>query len=409
MSTNNRLSIGALIDENQLATAQKMMGGLIHLTVVTIDTEGVLHGDQGDSNLSCPLSSIKSPQGSDCMKSKAILNKHIAGNPYSQISECKCGIMNCISPVIVENVYLGAVIIGHFIVDNGSGDSAHLRSEHISRYLNLPPGEVENVVNEIPVISESCLMQILEYGSFMAGYFSDIAAKKIMEQKLLIETQEKLRHAKESSHAQLKTLSAQINPHFLFNTLNSITRMAYLEDAENTKEMTYCLSDLLRYNLKQTEEFPTIGSEIENIRRYLYIQDIRYNDRIRHHIDIPSQIHDCRIPSMLLQPIVENALIHGLEPKVEGGSISITAEVSENSIRILIKDTGVGINARKLKDFLAHGSTSNPGLGIKNSHQRLQRYFGSEYGIQITSREHFETVVEIKFPYFKELAPLQTH
>lgn len=109
---------------------------------------------------------------------------------------------------------------------------------------------------------------------------------------------------------------------------------------------------------------------------------------------------------MLLQPIVENAIIHGLEPKIEGGSIYITSEMKNNTIKILIRDTGVGIKPRKLKDVMTDGITSNTGLGIHNSHQRLQRYFGSDYGLKITSHENIETIVEINLPYFKELAPL---
>lgn len=391
MSTIHGLTLRGLIDEDQLVTAQKMMCHLINLSIVTIDADGRFYGEHTDSTPACPLSTVSNECSFTCIKAHSTLHESMVNNPRSQICECKWGVKNCISPVIVENVYLGAVIIGHFLVGENEGEHNQICSDRFSK---------------IPVISKDTLPKLLDCGDFISGYLSEIASKKITEQKLRSETLEKLRYAEENQKAQLKTLSAQINPHFLFNTLNSITRMAFLEDAQNTKEMTYCLSDLLRYNLKQTEEFPTIGSEIANIRRYLHIQDIRYNDRIHHYIDISSQINDCRIPSMLLQPIVENALIHGLEPKIEGGSIYITSEVNCNHIKILIRDTGVGIKPKKLKDFFMENLKSNTGLGIRNSHQRLQGYFGSDYGLKITSRENVETVVEIKLPYFKELAPL---
>lgn len=389
MSTNRGLTMRSLIDERQLLTAQIMMGSLINLSVSTIDTDGNVYQEHTDSPSRCPLAAAPVPCTFTCMKEKAVLHKSLTAHPISQICECQWGMKNCISPVIVENVCLGAVVIGHFRVEETAGECRQTHADRLS---------------EIPVVQPGTLKKLLDYGDFLSGYFSEIAAKKIAEQKLQTEMQEKLKYAEESQKAQLKTLSAQINPHFLFNTLNSITRMAFLEDAENTKEMTYCLSDLLRYNLKQTEEFPTIGSEIENIRRYLHIQDIRYNDRIRHHIDIPSQLADFRIPSMLLQPIVENAIVHGLEPKIEGGSIYITGEVCSSGINIVIRDTGVGFKPRRLKDIFSDEARSSMGLGIHNSHQRLQRYFGPDYGLKITSRENEETVVEIRLPCFKELA-----
>jgi ligand-binding sensor protein len=391
MSTDHNLSIRDLIDESQLSAVQEMMCHFINLSVVTVDADGRLLSEHTKATSPCPMSSDNETCTFTCIKSKSFRSATVTGNPISHICECKWGIKNCVSPIIVENVYLGSVIIGHFLTE---GTDYNLNRFNLSR------------LGEIPIIPEIKMLKMLEYGNFTSGHIAEIAAKRITEYKLHAETQEKLRHYKERQKAQLKTLSAQINPHFLFNTLNSITRMAYLEDAENTKEMTYCLSDLLRYTLKQTEEFPTIGSEMDNIRRYLHIQDIRYNDRIHYHIDIPSQILECRIPAMLLQPIVENALIHGLEPKVEGGSVFITSEVVDSSIIIRVRDTGIGIKPRKLKDFFTEDLKSSAGLGIRNSHLRLQQYFGPDYGLKITSTENVETIVEIKLPYFKELAPL---
>jgi len=195
---------------------------------------------------------------------------------------------------------------------------------------------------------------------------------------------------------EAKNMSLIINPHFLFNTLNCIARIAYFEKSHTTEELIYCLSDLLRYNLKQDDQLHTIASEIDNIEKYLYIQKVRFKNRLEYDIDIPEKIKSYRIPNMVIQPIVENSLIHGITKKRDGGKISIYAEETKNVIIMYISDNGNGFP----KDVLAkiQQAENKAGLGFRSTDIRLKRYFGERYGLKIVKSDFSGSTVTITIP-----------
>jgi len=403
----NNLSLKDLIDEKLLVNAQKKMCKLLNFSIVTIDADGNVFGEMVSSTPFFQLICSTNKGVTFCEKYKFIFNEKVLKDRKCQVYDCHMGIKNCIAPIIVDDVFLGSVIIGQFFSESEIFKKNNFNVKRLSKELELPEDKMQEAIMKIPVASEENILNFLECCEFLSNYFTEVATKIVTEKKLLHQTQEKLKFEDKAEKAILKTLGAQINPHFLFNTLNSITRMAFLENSPNTEEMIYCLSDLLRYTLKQNEEFPTIDSELENIKKYLFIQSIRFGDRIKYDIDVPNELLSYRIPAMVLQPIVENAIIHGLEPKVEGGTICISGEIIDNNINIIVKDTGIGISSRKIKELL-NADTKNPvGLGVYNSHQRLNTYFGHDYGLNIYSEENVKTKVEIFLPCFKELTPLK--
>ncbi|MHC1749692.1 MAG: sensor histidine kinase [Cellulosilyticaceae bacterium] len=285
----------------------------------------------------------------------------------------------CIIPIHVDNIFIGTVISGAFY-----------RAENLN---------IKNSSPDLLVLSEPEIMKRIETCNFLAHYFEQFYKNELMKKELL-------EYQEASSKAYLKVLESQINPHFLFNTLNSIARMAFLENSPNTEDLIYCLSDLLRYSIQQTEDFPTIGNEIQNIEKYLFIQHTRYSDRLNYTIYIPEEITQYRIPCMILQPIVENAIVHGIEPKADGGTIFIEAQLRNNHVVISVRDTGVGMSSQKLKMLLTP-ENSNPHIGVINPHQRLIKYFGLDYGLKISSSPNIGTTVEIHLPCFKEMSILE--
>lgn len=195
---------------------------------------------------------------------------------------------------------------------------------------------------------------------------------------------------------EAKNMSLVINPHFLFNTLNCIARIAYFEQSHKTEELIYCLSDLLRYNLKQDNQLHTIASEIDNIEKYLYIQKVRFKNRLHYTIDIPEDIKSCRIPNMVLQPIVENALIHGITPKREGGEINIHGIKQNSCITITITDNGNGFSKDVLQKIQRSENIS--GIGFQGTNKRLKQYYGECYGLEIIKSDYSGTSIAIKIP-----------
>jgi len=195
---------------------------------------------------------------------------------------------------------------------------------------------------------------------------------------------------------EAKNMSLVINPHFLFNTLNCIARIAYFEHSHTTEELIYCLSDLLRYNLKQEDQLHTIASEIDNIEKYLYIQKVRFKNRLEYEIDIPENIKFFRVPNMVIQPIVENALIHRITPKRDGGKISIYAEKHKKTIVISITDNGNGFPTEMLD--ATKQSENKSGLGFRSTDNRLKRFYGDQFGLEIVKSDFSGSTVTITIP-----------
>lgn len=201
---------------------------------------------------------------------------------------------------------------------------------------------------------------------------------------------------KKINDLEAKNMSLVVNPHFLFNTLNCIARIAYFEHSHTTEELIYCLSDLLRYNLKQENQLHTIASEIDNIEKYLHIQKVRFKNRLEYVIDIPDDIKSSRIPNMVIQPIVENALIHAITPKRDGGKIGIYAEKFSHKIVISIVDNGNGFSKDALDTI--RNSENKSGLGFRSTDKRLKQYYGEDFGLEIIKSDYSGSTITITLP-----------
>ncbi|HAA25083.1 MAG TPA: sensor histidine kinase [Ruminiclostridium sp.] len=202
--------------------------------------------------------------------------------------------------------------------------------------------------------------------------------------------------------AELKSLRMQINPHFLYNSLESINWMARIRGVPEIGKMVKALGDLMRASISG-DDFVTVGEEIKNIENYLIIQKFRYGDKIEVNIDIKPGIEKHKIPKLILQPIVENAIVHGIEKMVGSGIINISGAVSGNNIILKVTDNGLGINEDRIKTILSapeHAGRTNrhTNIGLRNVDRRIKIYYGEEYGVQIQSREGRGTTVTLSFP-----------
>jgi two-component system LytT family sensor kinase len=199
--------------------------------------------------------------------------------------------------------------------------------------------------------------------------------------------------------ARLAALTSQINPHFLFNTLNSVSSLIRT-NPDQARVMVVKLSQVLRRLLRKHENFSALRDELSFIEDYLAIEVVRFGEKLRFEKDIAEDTLDMLVPSMLLQPLVENSIKHGLSGKVEGGTIRIRARRSGARLHLCVEDDGVGIPEARLATVLEHG------IGVGNVNERLRVLFGSEYGMWIDSRPGEGTRVRIESPELKtELPP----
>lgn len=201
---------------------------------------------------------------------------------------------------------------------------------------------------------------------------------------------------------QLELLQAQVSPHFLYNTLDTIVWMIECDKSDEATEMVVALSDFFRLVLSKGKEFISIRMEEQHIRSYLQIQEKRYHDIMEYHIDLSPELYEYQIPKMTLQPIVENALYHGIKCKRSKGIIDISGELTGNLIYLTVSDDGAGMDEENLKnlshEILKPCKETDRGFGLANVNERIRMYFGDEYGIHIESASGRGTKITIVIP-----------
>lgn len=228
--------------------------------------------------------------------------------------------------------------------------------------------------------------------------------KTELEQQLRIET-ERLASAKEQLlKSEILVLQSRINPHFLFNTLNNVTQLAYIEDAPRTLQTSMLLGKYLRYALDTFDRKVTLTDEMNNIKTYIEIQQERYENRIRFSVSDTEEGADAVMPSMIIEPLVENSISHGLKCCVADGTVLITVRCCDGEITIEVEDNGCGIEADKLDSMIQYLETNIPiqtgnSIGLHNVIHRLRLTFGEAFEWSIHSKVQKYTRVTLRFPY----------
>ena len=189
--------------------------------------------------------------------------------------------------------------------------------------------------------------------------------------------------------AQLLLLQSQINPHFLYNTLDALYFMALIEQADDIADMVQALSNMFKRSLNKGDKLITIREEVEHMKDYLKIQNFRFHDRYTLHIDVDEEVLDRKILTFILQPVLENAVYHGLESKIEPGNIYFSAKMEEARLVLRFVDDGVGIEDMALVE---------KGYALRNIQERIKLFYGEAYCVTITSERNVGTTVTIIIP-----------
>lgn len=208
--------------------------------------------------------------------------------------------------------------------------------------------------------------------------------------------------------AQMKSLEARINSHFLFNTLESINSMAELYDNSQIATMSMALGNMFRYSIKTPSELVTVADELKHVNDYVSIQQIRFDNKFRVEIRIPNEIRQRKVLKLILQPLVENALYHGLGYCTEGDLIQISGHEENGLLFLIVEDNGKGMSPEELCSlknqlheearFTELGGRGKYGIGLTNIHTRIELYYGRGYGLSIKSEKKQGTQIKIKLP-----------
>lgn len=236
------------------------------------------------------------------------------------------------------------------------------------------------------------------------GHLSNRFNKMSYELKRMVERmqQEEI----EKAAVEMRALHDQINPHFLYNTLGSVKWIASMQQADKIVEMTDALISMLRYATRSDGTLVTIREEIDNIGNYVTIQNVRYYGCIQMRYEIEDRLMDYRMPKMILQPIVENAIFHGLAELEEDGVITIRIQPKGSDVTIEVCDNGVGMDHHTILNFMEEKlgvGSGTTGIGLHNVQRRIQLHFGKPYGIQVDSQIGEGTIFTILLPAISEI------
>ncbi len=291
--------------------------------------------------------------------------------------------------------------IFYFILMFGAIAFSVLAAWGISRSIYLPIKKLHDMTSLVTkndlqaLVTHGNVDEITELGmsfNIMVGRVRELLDTKVKEQENL-------------KKAELRALQAQINPHFLYNTLDTIIWMTEAKKTDQVIEIVRALSSFFRISLSKGRDWITIGEELERTRNYLTIQKMRYRDILDYRIEVDDGVVNNTVLKLVLQPLVENALYHGIKNKRQGGTIVVRARpYNANEILLQVEDDGIGFTPEKLAQLrveLADDSGEiklESGFGIGNVNRRIRLYYGKQYGVSITSEYGTGACVSLIIP-----------
>ncbi len=320
---------------------------------------------------------------------------------------CYAGLACAAIPVLVENTYVATLVTSGFRVEEREMEQLEQMRPDQSHLVS------ENVDLSAPFLHRQRIMDIANLLSVAARYIAEAGLRNRMQGELhqkrlelMRQQQVQLNTEKLLSQAEFKALQSQINPHFLFNTLNAISQLAILEGCDQTAEAIFSLSALFRRCLKKNDSFPPLREEVDNVSEYIAIKKLLYRDRIQYRCDVDSSCLSLRVPLFSLQPLVENALLHGLEPKKEGGTLTLSVHRQADFIVVRVEDDGLGCSQDSIERIRAcppdHSRSDLTGIGMGNVIRRLSDHFGPAFHWTIDSALGQGTRIALYLPAEKE-------
>jgi len=343
------------------------------LSSVILDKDGTLVANSGSRTNFCSL--IRSSRGGckRCISSDVYGSKLVIKSGKRKIYKCHAGLINIAAPIIIKDDFAGCVICGPLRCEEGKIKSG-VNFDRLSKELGIEEQVLNRALNDVPMVNCKNIKSSEGFLLLLSDYIAELGAKAVQ---------------------------LQINPQFLFNTLNAIARMALLENALNTEEFIYTFTELLRSSLKNENSMVTIDSEISNIKKYFYIQKMKYEDIFDYEIDVEPSILNYKIPIMTLQSAVENSIINVLKNTNKNAAIKIIGRKNDSNQIIIEIIDNAAYDFEESTNSIIQLSNSNKRLkddGIENARKRIIHFFGKEYGIEVKTDKAYGTKTKIKIP-----------
>lgn len=402
---DNKYKLHEFLNVNRLQTLQDNFSKSMMIALVVVDQEGVpVTRPSGFSDF-CARSRMNKTLARHCYDSDRAGGEAAmrAGRPV--VYRCYCGFVEFAVPIMINHQYLGAFISGQVKVEEEKENSIPYilgnQQPESSRLSDLH----DNTPHMPYARFESTAYTLLHVASYLVeqAHANNIQRElRQKDQELACELRKRVEIERSLHEAEFKALSYQVNPHFLFNVLNTIGRLAFLEEASRTETMVYDFADMMRYLLRKNNNgLITLGQEVNYVKCYMSIQKVRMNERFDYTNDIAEKYNDVVCPFLILQPLVENFFNYVVEPRETKSHILLRATDDGKDITIEITDNGDGISPQDIALILSGNERRQKGsIGINNINNRLQLLFGENYGLQITSpyKPMLGTTIKLKFP-----------
>ena len=343
-----------------------------------------------------------------CQKSDEALGRHTDDDKDVSFHYCHAGLLDLAAPIVVNDSHLGTVLCGQVLCDSFDLEEARERFDKCIDDLGLDRKKMEEYYDKVPVVTYERVKEVADLLQVISSHVVELGINRINQSiineiNMSIVEEQKARSELEQSLklSELKSLESTVNPHFLFNALNTIARLALMEDAPRTEEMAYTLAELLRYNLRNVGNCVPFRDEIQYSNKYIQVQKTRFKDRFDIKVDVTEEAMDAMVPAMTLQPLLENTLLHGLKDCLSGGEINIEAKVENDVFILQVTDNGEGIEPEKLapiKEMLQNKGitdSKNMWMGLSNVCRQLHYFFDSNCAMDVVSEPGVETRVTI--------------
>lgn len=312
------------------------------------------------------------------------------GKPYYYI--CHAGIPSVTIPCSITPEDTWFIALGQVLLSTPTSYSIK-KVQEVADKLKIDRSILIDAYRSMRIITRTEFKSAVNLLWSITKFLCNLERKRRISLELKEEKVKRLLLESKLKEMQLKILESQIQPHFLFNILNTMGMLSLLEGAIKTHKMISMLGRLLHYVLAINERFVSLSEELEIVETYLELQCIRFGERLKYSIEVEEDLLEIKIPFMTLQPLVENSIIHGIEPKKEGGYVKIKGFKKDGKVILEIIDNGIGIPPRKLSAINKEEKNSITGIGIQNIKDKLKYYLGSRYKVIFESQRNKGTKV----------------
>jgi len=393
-----------LFAKDEVEEIQKKIANVTGLAFVTVDYKGEPVTEKTDFSEFCKFVREDPNARKICMSSDAYGSIQAAVTKKTHIYICPCGLVEIAIPIVINGHYLGGFIGGQINCPDVPNDIPSLKN--VMKQDEKILRDSSKLISKTNKISYKELISISELVSLIITQMAKNKMLKIKENKEIKENLETLKEKRKLTEikynlkeVQLKIIRSQLQSHFLYNCLNSISNMAIIEEAEKTNEIVVKFSEYLRLAFENKKTSIKISEELQTVDDYLKIQKIRFGDKLDYKIILDDNLKNQKIPYYTIMPFVEDAVVYGIIPKIDKGTIEINISCVKEDVVIVIKNNGIIISEEdKIVLNNYYKENKDYKFEIENVEKRFLEAFGKNYSIKREKVSNQETTITIKYP-----------